>query len=264
VIMQDIFGLGDQVSGEIAWLLGSEVRISAAPVSRNENKPSAYASYLRARGYLLEYQKAENIELAIAELKSAIAVDPEYANAYAALGQTYLIGYQQLNRSGDWVSLAQQNCQKSLSARETAEGHICLGSVYNQTGKQELAVPEFEHAVQIDQSNEDALRGLADAYGKLGNAAAAEAAYQNAIALRPNYWGVHSWLGVFYYTQARYDDAIVQFREVVKLAPNNYRGYSNLGGLFVAVGRYKEALEPLNQSIEIRPNLEAYNNLGNA
>lgn len=261
---QDIFGLEDQVSSEIASLLASEVPTSAVPVQRKETKPSAYASYLRARGYLREYQKGENIDLAVAELKNAITIDPEYANAYAALGQAYLIGYQQVNRGGDWVSLAQQNCQKSLSVGETAEGHICLGTVYNETGKPELAVREFERAVQIDQSNEDGLRGLADAYGKLGNAAAAEATYQNAIALRPNYWGVHSWLGVFYYTQARYDDAILQFQEVVKLAPNNYRGYSNLGGLFVATGRYQEALKPLNQSIEIRPNLEAYNNLGNA
>jgi serine/threonine protein kinase/Tfp pilus assembly protein PilF len=262
--MQDIFGLEDQVSAEIASLLDDEVRTSAVPVPRTQSKPAAYASYLRARGYLSEYQNAENIELAVAELKSAVSVDPDYANAYAALGQAYLIGYQQVNRGGEWVTLAQQNCQKSVSIQETAEGHICLGLVYNQTGKYQLAVPEFERAVQIDQSNEDGLRGLADAYGKLGNVADAEAAYRKAIALRPNYWGVHSWLGAFYYNQARYNDAILQFQEVVKLAPNNYRGYSNLGGLFVAVGRYNDALEPLNRSIDIRPNLEALNNLGNA
>jgi serine/threonine protein kinase/tetratricopeptide (TPR) repeat protein len=262
--MQDIFGLEDQVADAIASLLDDEVRTSVVPVPRTQNKPAAYASYLRARGYLSDYQKAENIELAVAELKSAVAFDPDYANAYAELGEAYLIGYEQVNRGGDWVALAQQNCRKSVSLRETAEGHICLGLVYNQIGKYQLAVPEFERAVQIDQSNEDGLRGLADAYGKLGNAIGAEAAYRKAIALRPNYWGVHSRLGAFYYNQARYVDAIAQFQEVVKLAPNNYRGYSNLGGLLVAVGRYKEALEPLNRSIDIGPNLEAFNNLGNA
>lgn len=264
--MTDIFGLEDQVADQIASLLDEELRTSAVPVPRAQNKPAAaaYAAYLRARGYLSEYQKAENIELAVAELKSAVAIDPDYANAYAELGQAYLIGYEQVNRGGDWVALAKQSCQKSVSVGETAEGHVCLGLVYNQTGKYQLAVPEFERAVEIDQSNEDGLRGLADAYGKLGNAAEAEAAYRKAIALRPNYWGVYSWLGTFYYDQARYEDAISQFQEVVKLAPNNYRGYSNLGGLLVAVGRYQDALEPLNRSIDIRPNLEAFNNLGNA
>ena len=57
-----------------------------------------------------------------------------------------------------------------------------------------LAVQEFGRAVQLDFSNEDGLRGEADAFVKLGNPSAAEAAYKKAISLRPNYWGVYSWL----------------------------------------------------------------------
>ena len=89
-------------------------------------------------------------------------------------------------------------------------------------------------------------------------------AYKKAISLRPNYWGVYSWLGAFYYGQARYGDAVAQFKKVIELAPANYRGYSNLGAMYVEQGKYAEALSPLNKSIEIRPNFEAINNLGNA
>jgi serine/threonine-protein kinase len=127
-----------------------------------------------------------------------------------------------------------------------------------------LAVQEFQLAVQIDASNEDGLRGAADAYVKLGNPTAAEAAYKKAISLRPDYWGVYSWLGKFYYDQARYPEAVTQFKKVVDLAPSNYRGYSNLGAMYIAQGQYMESLAPLQKSIDIRPNLEAFNNLGNA
>jgi tetratricopeptide (TPR) repeat protein len=136
--------------------------------------------------------------------------------------------------------------------------------MYNVTGRYDLAVQEFQRAVQIDPRNEEGLRGEADAYVILGNPASAEVAYRKAVSLRPNYWGVYSWLGVFYYNQARYEDAITQFRKVIELAPLNYRGYSNLGGIYVRQGKYAEALESLNKSIEIRPTLEAFNNLGNA
>jgi tetratricopeptide (TPR) repeat protein len=213
---------------------------------------------------LSEYQKPESVELAIAELKNSVALDPQFANSYAALGEAFLLGYQQTNRDSEWVRQAQQNCQKSLALRETAEGRVCLGDGYNLTGKYDLAAQEFGRAVQIDSSNEEGLRGEADAYVKLGNAGSAEAAYKIAISLRPNYWGVYSWLGAFYYNQARYEDAVNQFKEVIELAPANYRGYSNLGATYVAQGKYKEALSPLDKSIEIRPNLEAFNNLGNA
>lgn len=263
---EDIFGLEDQVVDEIASLLAADrdIGIQARSMVRTERNPEAYAGYLRGRGYLSEYQKPENIELAIAELKSAVVLDPQYPNSYAALGEAYLLGYQQSNRGPDWVNQAQQNCQKSLGVRETAEGHICIGGAYNLTGKHDLAVQEFQRAVQIDPRNEDGLRGEADAYVKLGNPVAAEAAYEKAISLRPNYWGGYSWLGTFYYNQGRYGDAITQFRKVIELAPANYRGYSNLGAMYVAEGSYGEALDSLNKSIEIRPNLEAFNNLGNA
>jgi eukaryotic-like serine/threonine-protein kinase len=264
--VKDAFGLEDQVATEITSMLTADrgMRAQASSRPRTENNPEAYASYLRGRGYLSEYQKPENIDLAIAELKSAVALDPEYPNSYAALGEAYLSGYQQTNRGSDWVNLARQNCQKSLAVRETAEGRICLGGVHNLTGKYDLAVQEFQRAVQIDPSTEDGLHGEADAYVKLGNSTSAEAAYKNAVSLRPNYWGVYSWLGAFYYNQSRYGDAITQFRKVIELAPANCRGYSNLGAMYVAQGKYTEAIEFLNKSIEIRPNVEAFNNLGNA
>jgi serine/threonine-protein kinase len=264
--MTDVIGLEDQVTNEVLSLVAADAGIGrpALPATRVEANTEVYASYLRARGYLQEYEKAENIDLAIAELTNAIAQDPGFANGYALLGDAYLRGYQQRNRGGEWVHKAQQNCTKSLAIRETAEGLICLGGVYNETGNYDLAVQEFQRAVQMDASNEDALRGEARAYVKLGNPTAAEAAYQKAVSLRPNYWGVYSWLGHFYYDQARYPEAVIQFKKVIELAPNNYRGYANLGAMHVAQGKYIEALAPLNKSIEIRPNRQAFNNLGNA
>ena len=262
----DALALEDKVATEVTSLISAVPGVQtqrSLPV-RAKSNPEGYASYLRGRGYLGDYQKPENIELAIAELKNSVALDSQFPNSYAALGEAFIWGYQQTNRDSDWVRQALQNCQKSLAVRETAEGHICLGGAYNLTGKYDLAVQEFGRAVQLDSRNEDGLRGEADAYVKLGNPVAAEAAYKKAISLRPNYWGVYSWLGVFYYNQARYEDAIIQFKKVIELAPANYRGLSNLGAMYVAQGKYTQALAPLDKSIGIRPNLEAFNNLGYA
>ena len=262
----DVFGLEDRVATEITSLLTADSGASASvrSGSRAQTKPEAYAAILRARGYLQDYQRAENIDLAIAELKNAVSIDSRFADAYAVLGVAYLRGYEQVNRGADWVTLAQQACVKSLAIKETSEGRICLGNAYNETGKYDQAVQEFQRAAQIDASDEDSLRGLADAYAKLGNSPAAEETYRKAISLRPGYWGGYSSLGSFYYQHARYAEATNQFRKVVELAPNNYRGYSNLGAMYAAQGQYLQALAPLNKSLEIRPNLEAFNNLGDA
>lgn len=263
----DIFGLEDRVVDEAIDILEVEVAPEQRRLlqHRTATAPAAYEHYLRGRGYLDEYQKAENIESAKEEFNRAIELESGYGQAYAALGETYWRAFEQSNRADGNLAKATLNCQKALNAVPALpEGHTCLGNVYNGTGKYEEAVPQFQQAVSRDPNSEDALRGLANSYEKLGKTSEAEATYRKIIALRPNYWAVYNWLGTFYYRQARYSDAANQFRKVIELAPDNFRGYSNLGGMYAAQGRYANSIEELKRSIEIRPTLEAYTNLGSA
>ena len=80
--------------------------------------------------------------------------------------------------------------------------------------------------------------------------------------MRPNYWGVYSWLGLLYYSQARYSDAAAMFLKATQLAPDNYQGYITLGGVYITEGRYKDAIAAFQRSIDLRPNADAYTNLG--
>jgi tetratricopeptide (TPR) repeat protein len=192
-----------------------------------------------------------------------VKIDPNYALGYAALGDSYSVGFQQYVRDNDWIDKARRSCEKSLSLNpDLVEGHICLGNVYDATGKYDKAAQEFQRAVQSEPGNENAVRGLADAYTNLGNFAGAESAYKQAVALRPNYWRVYSWLGNFYFGQNRYDEAAQAFLKATQLAPNSYLGYSDLGAIYLAMGRYSEALDALNRSNALHPTSDAYLNLG--
>ena len=149
-------------------------------------------------------------------------------------------------------------------SQQLPDAYMCLGNVAFGIGKYEDAVREYQHALELDPNSDYALGQLAQVYEKLGNAAAAEDTYKKAIAIRPAYWAVYNWMGVFYIEQARYNQAVEMFQKVIELAPDNYRGYSNLGGVYVYEGRYSDAIKVLNRSIELRPNLDAYSNLGTA
>jgi serine/threonine-protein kinase len=267
VVASDSFGLQDQIVSEVLALLPTQIKPEQRlrMLATHDTQPAAYESYIRGRGYLLDYEKPENIDSAIAEFQHAIKVDPNFAPAYAGLGEAYWIGYQQLNKGKDWLSKASSYCEKALSiASNFAEGHTCIGNVYYETGRYEEAVAQFQRALDLDSNSDTALEGLADAYGKLGNATGAETAYKRAIALRPNYWGVYSWLGAFYYSQARYADAAEMFLKVTERAPGNYRGFSNLSAMYLYQGEYRKAIEAAKRSIELRPNSDAYGNLGAA
>jgi serine/threonine protein kinase/Flp pilus assembly protein TadD len=263
----DIFSLEDRVVNEALDILSVEMapQQRANLRTRPDTKPEAYQHYLRGLGYLQEYHKQENIQSAIAEFSLAVQTDPDYAQAYAATGEAYWLGFQESNRTNNWIAKAAENCRKALAiAPDISEAHSCLGDVYNSQGEYRRAVDEFKRAVALDSSRDVALRGLADAYEKLGDVPSAEAAYQQAIALRPQYWAGYSSLGAFYFRQTRYPDAVRMFQRVVELAPENFQGYSNLGAVLTAQGQYSRSISVLQRSIEIRPTLEAYSNLGGA
>jgi serine/threonine protein kinase/tetratricopeptide (TPR) repeat protein len=264
---RQIFELQDRLFDKVLEMLpmGAGYSSQQPQRARLETQPAAYYFYLRGRGYLEEYQNLDSIQNAIAQFERSLDVDRNYAPAHAAMGMAYAIGFQQKNQGKDWLEKARSHCERALAITpQLAEGHTCLGNVYYSTGHYEDAVKELEHSLDLDHLSDETLRLLAAAYQKTGNPAAAEAAFRNAVSLRPNYWAVYSAFGTFYASQGRYEDAAERFRKAVQFAPLNYRGYSNLGGIYLYLGRYPEAVEELKQSIALRPSVESYINLGTA
>jgi len=263
----DAFGVEDRVVDGVLELLGLEIQTNDRVVlaAHGTNNPSAYDQYLRGRGYLLEYHKAENIDNAIASFNRALSSDPKYGQAYAALGEAYWHGYHEGQHGSEWMEKARSACQQAVALGPTlSDGYACLGRVHQSTGEYESAVSDFQKATSLDPTSDSAYRGLADAYQKLNKPAEAEATYKKAIALRPQYWAGYSWLGVFYWQQGRYADAAEMFQEVTTLAPDNYRGYSDLGAMLILQGRYQDAIREFEKSASIRPTAQTYNNLGTA
>jgi serine/threonine protein kinase/tetratricopeptide (TPR) repeat protein len=261
----DMFGLQDKLVDDVLEKLPRAVEPGPrlASQERFNTKPAAYDFYLRGRGYLEDYKVEDNLESAIAEFERAIAVDENYAPAYAAMGLAYDRGFRWKNRDKEWVQKAKTQCERALAITpQLAEGHTCLGNVLLSTGHYQDAAREFQRSINLDHNSDETLRSLADAYQRLGNPSAAEEAYRKAVSLRPNYYGVYGALGAFYSNQARYSDAAGMFQREIQLAPLYYYGYSNLGAMELMLGQYPPAVEAFKQSIALRPTGVAYGNLG--
>ena len=262
----DAFDMEDRVVNGVINMLGLEVQGNERVVlaAHGTGDPSAHDQYLRGRGYLLDYHKRENIESAISSFNRALTLDPKYAQAYAALGEAYWLAYREFGEKS-WIEQARSACEHAVSQSPSlADGYSCLGRVETGTGAYDQAISHFQKATALDGTNDDAFRGLAEAYQKANKPADAEATYRRAISLRPQYWAGYSWLGFFYFHQGRYDDAAKAFQQVINLAPDNYRGYSNLGAMYSAQGRNADAIGLLEKSAAIRPSEGAYLNLGTA
>lgn len=261
---KDIYALQDSVVREVAGMLELEFPPAAQKLlSTGQTKVStAYQLYLQGLGELARFDKVAGVDFASLHLQEALRHDPQYALAYAALGEAYWRKYD-ATKETSWIDEARKNCSRALQLDdELAPAHVTLGIIYAGTGKYDDAIDQFQQALKLDRRNADAYRELAQVYERTGLLKEAEMTFQKAISLRPNFWAAHNELGAFYYQNGRYPEAVRSFSKVTELTPDSYLGYRNLGGIYALMGEYEKATEPLEKSLEIKKNPHAYSNLG--
>jgi serine/threonine protein kinase/tetratricopeptide (TPR) repeat protein len=262
----DAFAVEDDVAQGTVKALQLKLRPEeqAALNVHGTDQPAAYKYFLQARGYLLDYVKTENVENAIVMVREALKLDPNFGMAKAALGEAYWRKYW-LSKQKQWTELAKRECDSAVKLGNAgAAGHACLGLVNDGTGHYREAAVEFQRAIDLEPTNEDAYIGLALAFEHRGAINEAEKAYQRAIESHPNSRYGYNSLGTFYLRRNEYEKALRMFQKVIELAPEGYGAYVNLGATYSNMGRYAEAIEPLKRSIVIRPSYPAYVNLGTA
>jgi tetratricopeptide (TPR) repeat protein/TolB-like protein len=246
-----------QVVARSAGLLGLR-----APPAGREAAPQAYANWLRGMGFLERYDQPGNIEAALAEFEAALERGPD-ALVYVGLSQAYRLRFQ-VTRDPKWLEPARGHASRAIELDNgLAAAYLARGATRNATADYKGAVEDFERALLLDARLDEAYRGLARAFERMGLHDRAENAHRKAIAARPGYWGGYNSLGRFYSERGRYREAAAQFRNVVQLTPDNAQGYSNLGSVLSRLGQFEEARRMLETSVRIAPTLAAYNNLGN-
>jgi serine/threonine-protein kinase len=228
------------------------------------DQAAAYEYYLQSQGYLLNHNKAENLDNAALMAREALKLDANFGMAKAVLGESYWLKYSDTKQQ-QWIAPAQLACNDAVKLGNAgAAGHICLGHIDDGTGHSPEAAAEFQLALGLEPTNEQAGGGLALAYEHEGKITEAEKTYQQLIQSHPNSQIAYNLFGAFYRTRNEYEKALQMYGKVIQIAPEWYAPYVNTGAIYVEMGRYTEAIEPLKKSIAIRPTYAGYVNLGAA
>ena len=259
----DLAALQNDVVFKLAHLLKATLPASELAPADSVNS-SSYESYLKALGYLQRYDKPGNLDRAISTLDSALQKDARFALGYATLGEAYRLKAQAEDRA-TWLTQAAANGQKALAINDRLpSAHVTLGSVNLSLGKTDLALQEYQKALDLAPRDAAAVMGMAAAYEAMNRPVEAEASYRRSIALRPDYWDGYTALAEFYDRQKRVQDSIAQYKRVLDLTPDNSEGYSNLGAEYLSLNEpesNRAAEAAFRKSIELAPNYEAYANL---
>lgn len=152
-------------------------------------------------------------------------------------------------------------CAARCRASSPADSAACIAACTEETGQntQELAYQEaaaaFERASVIDPTQYAVWANLGRAYQAANNPEKSIAAYERAIAVKPEQAvELYALLAPLYISANRLEDARQSCEKVAPVNPDQGSAcYYNIGVIMYNNGKLKEAIEPLQKATELDP-----------
>jgi serine/threonine protein kinase/tetratricopeptide (TPR) repeat protein len=253
----DIFSVQDEIARQVTDAL--RVRLTGGQqeqvTKRYTENAEAYRLYLQGRYYFNQVSE-ENLNRAIPFFDQAIALDPHYALAYAARGESFFA-------MGDLtlpMSEAKRKVEQDIAAALSIDDKLAEARMLR-------ANLEFQYDWDFARAEDD---------------------FKQVIALNPNYAEAHHQYGAFYlpmmgrpmegvaemklaqqldpvnpsinvdtmlpyYLARQFDQAIAQARKSVEMYPNFYLSHMTLGSALFQKGDYSTGIEELEKAKALEP-----------
>ena len=262
--LADVFAIQEDIARQVARSLHVVLPIAAQQrLDRLGTKNvEAYDLYLRGLDYLRGYNDKEMHSKALAYLRQATALDPQFAGAHAAICEVHLEIYtlaHDVTSFGD----AEQACQLALEyAPHSFDVHLALGGLYKTSRKYEVALHEFKTALSINPNSADAHIGLAETQLAMSRNVEAEINFRRAIEIDVSYWASFAAMGNFLYLNSRFLEAAEFYQMYVSRADDDADALNNLGAAYYLAGDFANAAAAWDRSLEIKPTHNAYSNTG--
>jgi tetratricopeptide (TPR) repeat protein len=138
-----------------------------------------------------------------------------------------------------------------------------LGVIAGTRGRHQDSVQLIGRSIVISAVRPDAHFDLGYALQKLGRVAEAEAAFCNALTLRPDYPAALATLGSMLLAGGRAQEAAGYFRKLVAAEPDEAAGHFDLASCLRRLGDVQGSLDSLRQAVLLAPEFRSgWNDLG--
>ncbi len=107
------------------------------------------------------------------------------------------------------------------------------------------AIDSYQHVLKLAPDDEDAIRGLGNAYYDQQKYDEAAAQYERYLAKHPDDPGTRTDLATTYLYQRQFDRAVAAYQSVIKAHPDFLQAHFNLGLAYEAMGKRDQALASL-------------------
>jgi TolB-like protein/Flp pilus assembly protein TadD len=244
---RSVYAIQSDIAESITLALDSA--LTAKDRQRLEKVPTenldAYYAYMLGRQRMIN-RNSESLQQAADFFKMAIELDPDYALAYVGLSNTYMLlgDYGNLSLS-EMLARALPVINAAMRIDDAlAEAHTSIGAIHAKTGNYAAAEAAFERAIELDPNYATAYHWYGDILvAFLRRPQDAEPLLRRALELDPLSPALNVTLGQALENLGRFDGAMSQFRKTIEIEPSYASAYLLIGGLYrSAYGRLDEAI----------------------
>ncbi|MCZ8212967.1 tetratricopeptide repeat protein [Microcystis sp. LE19-8.1F] len=221
---------------------------------KRENLKKFHSSILQKQSVVYRY--LENYEQALTVINQAISLVPNNPNSY---NEKLAVLYQ-LKRYDEGLAAINQ----AINLAPRAAWYLNRGLLYSDLQKYELALSDYNKAIDINPNYAKAYNNRGILYKDLQKYELALSDYNKAIDINPNDAMAYNNRGLLYHNQQKYELALSDYNKAIDINPNVAEAYYNRGILYIDLQKYDLALSDFSKAIDINPNdANAYYNRGN-
>jgi TolB-like protein/class 3 adenylate cyclase len=248
--MEDIFAIQDEIAAMIVEKLKLQVHQQAKGITRTKN----IAAYdLLLKGIYFLNKDYEGTIKGMEYFQKAVELDPEYASAYAWIGDAYTnyAAYGFMS-SAEAYNNARTAAQKSINLNEQEpRAHKVMAYVHlYYDWDWQAALSEYQKAIQYGLRDPDHFITYYDIFVNKD--------YEHAIAVSEQILEIdpiqiegHWHLGFCNLLAGRFEEALGSFDNALELDSNYSEGHRWKGQALAYMGRFEEAVHSVEKALEI-------------
>jgi len=262
--LTSLFDIQDEVRTKIISALS--IKLNEAETSKEQkrytNNVHAYDLFLRGQSNLIKRASAKDNRQARKYFEQAIAIDPHFARAYAALAMANADAYRH-----DWtdnpdmkgrIALQQAHYALELDPElryaTLANGYVELFVASNH----EQAARMAERTLQLDPNNADAHLLLATIYVHANEYKKSEAYVESSMRLNPTPPSIYFHIGaIAHLLQGDYPAAVNLFEQSLRINPERLLGKIYMTIAMVRMNRLDEARWYAKEILAASPDFDA-------
>ncbi len=255
--LTDVFEIQDDLSESIVKAL--QLKLSGNQINsfntRNVANIEAYNLYLKGR-YYWNKRSEEGVNKSMKYFQQTIDIDSTYAQAYAGLGDSYLmLGVYGRRKPEESISIAKSFIEKALKLNnKLAEAYATLGDInIHYDWNLDAAENNLKKAIELNPQYANGYHWYSEVLVLRGEFERAYQQSQHALELDPYSLIINTQLGEHYQRGGEFQKAIDQLQKTLEFDSTFAYAYYDLGIIYIALNQFNDALNYFRKAYSLAP-----------